>query len=142
MTTSKQKKTLPLRKRRNDSPEENLRRIAALKRKAAEIAEQISERQDQLMSQMEELGVDSVDFKDDESDAHITGTIVRGTIVTMDEPALKKKLGATVWNKISTAMLDKKKLDVAIQNGSVSETDVAASAVIKAKKPYIKVSIK
>ena len=140
--TTKPKKSLPLRKRRNNSPEENLRRIAALKRKQAELAEQVSQRQDELMMQMEEMGVESVDFKDEETDAHITGTIVRGTIVTMDEPALKKKLGATVWNKISTAMLDKKKLDVAIQNGSVSETDVAASAVIKAKKPYIKVSIK
>jgi len=135
-------KKLPLRKRRNNTPEENLRRIAALKRKQSQIAEQIDKRQAELLEQMDAAEITKLEYRDEDEDVLITGTLVRGETVTMDETALKKKVGASVWNKISTSMLDRKKLDVAIQAGDVSETDVAASAVIKQRKPFVKVTLK
>lgn len=139
MTT---KKNLTIRKRRSSAPEENLRRIAALRKKQAEINEQIKTRQDELLAQLEEREMEKITYKDEEDGVTITGTVVRSSTVTTDDEALKKKVGAQVWKKITTLTLDKKKLEVAIQAGDVADVDVAAASTITQRTPYVKVTVK
>lgn len=144
MSTAPEKKTkkVTMRKRRSDSPEENLRRIAALRKRQDEIGAQIKERQDELLKQLESSELDKLIFKDEEDGVTITGTVVRSETVSMDEEALKKKVGASTWKKITSLVLDKKKLDIAMSSGDVSLTDVAAVSTTTPRSPYIRITVK
>lgn len=78
-----------------------------------------------------------------EGDIHeIKATVVAGTRIITDEPALKKKLGARVWDRVTTKKLDKAKLEDAIATGEVDATVVAACSEEIPNKVYIRPTIK
>lgn len=136
------KKGLTRKWRSAGTPEENLRRIATLRRREAEIKEKIKQHQQDLIAQLEEQNAEQLVFHDEDNGVTITGTLVRSSTVNLDDEALKKKVGANIWRKISTLSLDRKKLEVALQAGDVSDVDVAASSTITPKAPFVKVTVK
>lgn len=73
-------------------------------------------------------------------DGTITATVVRGERVIISEESLKKKIGATLWGKVTKQVLDKEKLEAHVATGAISATDVAACSETKENKPYVKVS--
>lgn len=72
----------------------------------------------------------------------VTSTIVQGETMSIDEGALKKALGTSLWTKISTRFLDRKKLDAAVASGEVDSTVVAKHTEFVPKAPYPLVSRK
>lgn len=118
-----------------------LKEIAELKSEIATLEADMRAKQTRLMADMQKAEVENLETTDDEGHV-ITGVIVQATTVITDEGALAKRLGAQVWNKITTRVLDKTKLADAIKNDVVSEVDVAAASTIKPKAPYIKVTRK
>lgn len=72
----------------------------------------------------------------------ITGTLVAGSSLIYDEDALKKKVGATIWRKISSTVMDKTKLGEALKRGDVDDVTLASVATEKPITPYVKVSKK
>lgn len=68
----------------------------------------------------------------------VTGTLVAGTRVTLDEEALKKSLGATKWRKVVKTVLDKAKLEAQVAVGNIDQNVVAAASTLMDIKPYIK----
>lgn len=69
-------------------------------------------------------------------------TLVEGTSVVLDEGKLKKRIGAALWNKITTRSLDKKKLEAFIASGEIKSTDVAACSDLIPKTPFTKITKK
>ena len=72
----------------------------------------------------------------------VQAALVAGSSVVLDEDKLKNRLGAALWNKITTRALDRKKLDAFIASGEVKVTDVAACSDERPKSPYIKITQK
>lgn len=69
-------------------------------------------------------------------------TYVEGESVVLDEAKLKKRLGATLWNKITTRSLDKKKLDAFIKSGEIATSDVAACSDLIPRTPHTRITKK
>lgn len=72
----------------------------------------------------------------------ITATIVAGERIITDEPALKKRLGASMWDRVTVKKLDKTKLEDAIAQGEVDATVVAACCEAIPNKVFIRPTIK
>lgn len=70
----------------------------------------------------------------------VRATLMKQSEYRFDEPGLKKALGARVWNKLTVAKLDKKKLEAAMANGDVDPVVVAAYAAEKESAPYIRLT--
>jgi len=69
-------------------------------------------------------------------------SFVAGESVVLDEAKLKKRLGATLWNRITTRVLDRNKLEAFIKSGEIATSDVAACSDLIPKTPFVKVSKK
>lgn len=72
----------------------------------------------------------------------VKGTSGRATLsakrtTEYNEPSLQKRLGASLWNKITTRVLDKKKLLAYIASGEVDGAVVAACSSETTGKPYV-----
>lgn len=72
----------------------------------------------------------------------VTGTLVEPTSLIFDEEKLKKKVGASTWNKITRRVLDRSLLEEAVARGLVSPATVASCASEEPKNPYIRVTEK
>jgi hypothetical protein len=72
----------------------------------------------------------------------VMGTLVESEVEEIDQERLKKALGATTWNKLTTASLDKKKLQDAMARGVVDPNVVAQCSSPVKRKPYVKITEK
>ena len=73
-----------------------------------------------------------------EGDKKFTVTFVQSHTVTFDEAKLKKALGAPAYNKLTTAHLDRKKLEGAVDLGQVDPVVVAQCSTEKTSTPYLR----
>ncbi|QZE10844.1 hypothetical protein SEA_CHISANAKITSUNE_78 [Gordonia phage ChisanaKitsune] len=117
-------------------------RISDLRKRADDLKAVIDQEQEELLSAMEESGISSAQATDPATGDVVQATVVKGEIVTTDDTKLKKRVGAAVWNKISTRTLDKSLLDSAIKSGVVSDVDVATASTVRQRKPFIKITRK
>ncbi|QGJ92971.1 hypothetical protein SEA_KABOCHA_82 [Gordonia phage Kabocha] len=117
-------------------------RISDLRKRADDLKAVIDQEQAELLAAMEESGLNSAQTTDPATGDVVQATVVKGEIVTTDDTKLKKRVGATVWNKITTRTLDKGLLDSAIKAGTVSDVDLAASSTVRQRKPFIKITRK
>lgn len=72
----------------------------------------------------------------------IQGTVVAPIRVTIDAEQIKAALDTRQWNKVSTRVLDKEKLEAAVVQGTVPAEVVAKCSEETPTKPYVKVSTK
>lgn len=67
-------------------------------------------------------------------------TKVQGKSLVIDEKKLRKRVGAAMWNRITTRTLDRKKLDAYVASGEVNTTVLAECSHEVDKTPYVKVT--
>lgn len=67
-------------------------------------------------------------------------TVVINERLVIDSDALKKGLGARIWNKFTVRKLDRAKLEAAVLEGSVDPVLVARHSSVKRDTPYIRIS--
>lgn len=67
-------------------------------------------------------------------------TVVRRDLTKIDEPKLKKILGATLWRKASKSVVDRNKLESLISTGEISVDQVASASQLVPAKPYVRVT--
>lgn len=96
--------------------------------------------QELLVQRMKEEGRWTVSAQDGYE--KITGTLVEATRIVIDEPRLKKKVGAAMWDKITKKALDKEKLAAAIVVGDVDPNVVAEVSEEVPNSPYVRVARK
>lgn len=151
------KKSIPRKKRstRPSAPRQQVReeteggdienrvvRISDLRKRAEDLKAVIDQEQSDLLDDMEEAGLDKVQATDPASGDVIQATVVKGEIVTTDDTKLKKRVGATIWNKITSRTLDKSLLEAAIKAGDVSDVDVASASTVRPRRPFVKITRK
>lgn len=136
------KKRVTARTVKPKNAEDRLIQIAALRKRAAAIKAKIDEQQAVLLEEMEALELTTLTVHSEIDDVDITGTRVQASSVVIDETKLQKKVGASIWNKITRKQLDKKLLESAVQSGAVKETDLADASTVTPNKPFVKVTVK
>lgn len=109
-----------------------------LKREREEIDEQIKEVQQEIISELDRIQEKTIVVEIDER--KVKATKVEGVRTTIDENSLKKSLGEKLWMKVSSRVLDKKKLEAHIASGEVDPIVVAESSTEKANAPYVKLT--
>lgn len=104
------------------------------KRQAKALSEAIAEDQAAILDMMGgEVGAEhKVDG--------LKAKIVQATSIVVDEQALRKRVGAAMWNKITTRILDRKKLDAYLATGELKPTTIAAVSTEKENAPYVKIT--
>lgn len=70
----------------------------------------------------------------------VKATLVERSLTRYDERGLAKALGAPVWNKVTKRVLDKPKLEDAVDKGEVDINVVAQHATVVPSKPHIRFS--
>lgn len=123
-----------------DELDEALVRFSELKEQAAHISDQVKVTQSEILELMAKRKIKQhvvrIGFK------RVSGTIVAGTRVVIDEVGLKKRLGADLWNKVTTRSLDRKKLDAYLASGEVDVNEVAAVSEEVENAPYLRITVK
>lgn len=76
----------------------------------------------------------------DHEGTRITGTLVEGSTIELDEVRLKKAIGAPTWNKVTKRVIDKTKLEDAMADGTVDPNVVAQCSNEVPRKPYVRVT--
>lgn len=117
-----------------------LRRLRDLKKTLKEAEEQrVGRNKDgievQLASLMQEWGITTASVEVD--GIQITGTLVAGSTMAIDEDRLKRALGATKWQSVTSRVLDKAKLEDAIARNLIDATVVAQCSVETPRRPYV-----
>ena len=100
-----------------------------------EAAERLAEVGQKLQDLMEQKALSS----------HKTRTGAKVTVVerrneSLNEETLRKRIGAQMWNKITTRVLDKHKLDAFIKSGEVNLRDVAMATTVGDTTTYLRVT--
>lgn len=109
-----------------------------LKRERDEIDEQIKEVQADIIAELDRIQEKTIVVEIDSR--KVKATKVEGVRTTIDENSLKRSLGEKLWMKVSTRVLDKKKLEAHIASGEVDPIVVAEASTEKANAPYIKLT--
>ena len=95
--------------------------------------------QSQIIDHLDSSEIKSLTVEDPDG-RQIKVTKVQGIRTIIDEGSLKSKLGAKMWNKVSTQVLDKKKLEAHIATGDIDPLLVADCSTEQTNKPYVKLT--
>ena len=113
-------------------------RLEQLKHDKLEIDGQIRELQTDIIDTLDRAEQKSISVELD--GRTIKATKVQGVKTTIDENSLKRSLGEKLWMKVSTRMLDKKKLEAFIATGEVDPMVVAECSTESGNAPYVKIT--
>jgi hypothetical protein len=116
-------------------------RIADLRKKAADIKEEIDLTQDRITKAMELGSLKSYKVTDESGHTH-TATYTQSTSRTIDEEKLKRKVGPSIWRRITTLSLDRKKAETLVASGDIDPVDYADCIIEKPSAPFVKVTTK
>ena len=97
-------------------------------------AERMTAAADVALTELDRLGVKSHTTDDAKA------TMVIAQVHSIDEDRLKKRLGAAMWRKVTTAVLDRNKLDAFVKAGEIAASDVAAVTTTKDRAPSLRVT--
>ena len=128
-----------IRIERNDELTTAIADANRLKAEKAAAEERYKEAEARLIKLMEAEGVRS-------STKEIEGVSIRATLVerervTIDEPSLRKALGARLFNKLTVRKLDQGLLKQAIVDEQVDPVVVSQHSVITRDRAYVRLSM-
>ena len=110
-----------------------VRQRLEIRKKMVELGEEIDVINGALIMNMKKAKITKLEFPRLPS-----VTLVEGKKTVLDEDRLKKSLGATVFNKLCTLMLDKKKLEASVTLGEVPANVVAECTNLVDIAPYLR----
>lgn len=118
-----------------ESIDNMIENYAYLRKQRGELDDQMRDISNELVVQLRRH-----EIKNRKTSSGYKVTLVERANTTLNENTLRKRLGAQMWNKVTTRVLDKRKLDAFIKSGEVSSSDVAMSMVESEPTHYIKVT--
>lgn len=113
-------------------------RLQELKQERDAIDAEIKEMQQEVIDALDELNEKSISV--DIEGRQVKATKVEPVRTTIDEASLKRALGEKSWMKVSTRILDKKKLEAFIATGEIDAMVVAECTTENPSSPYIKIT--
>jgi hypothetical protein len=145
------KKTPPKRrpltkaKKKTVTPRLNVAKVHALAEELAGVRNEVSllndkakELQADILAEMDRAKMKSHAWTDANNQKRSISRI-QSTTTIIDEPRLKKRLGAGLWNKITNRTLDKHKLDAYIKSGDIDVKIIAECSEDRTASPFVKV---
>lgn len=126
-----------IKRRRSVTPiAEHVAKWHDLKDQSDAVASALAAEKDIIIAHMERNGRKNltVDFEG----KSYSVTKIQATSVRIDEAKLQKGLGAKLWEKVTTRVLDKKKLEAYMASGEVDATVVAKCSEDHENAPYLK----
>lgn len=108
--------------------------LAELKALADAALLRFEEQQERVVKLLEQQGRKSA------TNGSVRARLVIGSSTRYDERGLAKALGAPVWNKVTKKVLDKGKLEDAVDKGDIDLNVVAQYATVTPNKPYIRLT--
>jgi len=112
--------------------------LEQLKQDKAEVDGQIKDLQAEIIDLLDRA--EEKTFVVDLDGRQVKATKVQGVKTVIDESSLKRSLGEKLWMKVSTRVLDKKKLEAFIAAGEVDPMTVAECSTENEIAPYVKLS--
>lgn len=109
-----------------------------MRQQAKTLADDIEDVQEKALKEMESLGVTKRIVKTKDG-RRLNASGQQSKTYALDEPRLKKRVGAKLWNKISTRRFDKRKGAAFIASGELTEAIVAECTTENPGKKFIKV---
>ncbi|CAB4195084.1 hypothetical protein UFOVP1279_32 [uncultured Caudovirales phage] len=113
-------------------------KLVAAKEVKAEAEAAVDALQIAVMDLFKEYGLDA---SHDPFTGH-SATLVTPSSIVVNEPKLKRKIGAKVYNKLCVLKFDKDKLNKALADGTVHIGDVAECSEEVDRKAYIRITKK
>jgi hypothetical protein len=113
-------------------------RLQELKQERDAIDAEIKAMQQEVIDALDDLNEKSISV--DIEGRQVKATKVEPVRTTIDENSLKRALGEKAWMKVSTRILDKKKLEAYIATGEVDAMVVAECTTENPSSPYIKIT--
>jgi hypothetical protein len=118
--------------------EEKMHSLYELKISMEEAGKEAKVLQEEIIKDLSAANRRSYSFIDPRTGHKIGFTIVQNEPLVIDEAALAKKVGAAMWKKITTRVLDRKKMDAYIASGEISATTVSNVSTTKQSAPYLR----
>ena len=116
----------------------SLQELVDLKKKHAEIANEIADIEGILMAQMVSRQQKTMSETDGGKKYSVTYVQARTTVI--NELSLRKAMGAANFDKYTTKKLDRRKLEAAMEEGKVDPVVVSMHAEEKLSRPFLKFS--
>lgn len=116
--------------------QDSLIELARIKEQIEDLSEEKREVEEVIVASLKATGQKSVSA----NGGDLKGTLVEGSVITIDDEGLKKRLTAAQWKKVTKQVLDKERLEAEITVGNIDANEVAAVSTEKDRKPYIRVS--
>ena len=116
--------------------EEALRHYREVRIKADEAAHAKAEAETALIELLEANQQKTASYR--EGDKVVRATYVRSETVQVDEPGLRKALGARRFDRYTVRKLDKHKLEEGMARGEVDPTTVSQYSEIKRSRPFVR----
>jgi len=121
------------------SEQEDLLRLATIKAAIKSLGEEQDAIEARLVKSIQDKGRRSLTVQVEDG-PRVRGTVVAGTRMVLHEDKLRQQLDAKQWEKVSTRVLDKEKLEAAVVQNIVDAQVVAAASEEFPNKPYIRVT--
>ena len=118
--------------------QEKIELLESLKFDKDAIESQIKGVQSEIMDALDEMNAKTYAVEYDNRTIKVTK--VQSVRTTIDESSLKRVLGEKLWMKVSTRILDKKKLEAFVASGEVDPMTVAECSTESESAPYIKLT--
>lgn len=112
--------------------------LESLKQDKADVDAQIKELQSDIIDILDRAEQKSIAV--DIDGRTVKATKVQSVKTLIDENSLKRSLGEKLWMKVSTRVLDKKKLEAFIATGEVDPMVVAECSTESDNAPYVKIT--
>lgn len=109
-------------------------RYEELKSQAAQLEKEYKAIQREILAEMKERGVESIDF----GPGRVTRTAAKKITISVD--VLRELLPTRVFNQVTTRQVDKTQLAAAVQAGTIEASVVAEASEETENAPYIRIS--
>lgn len=103
------------------------------------IDDEVKTAQEELVGIMQHDGNKTATVPNLAGSGDLSITLVEGSTMLLDEQKLKTALGAQMWSKVTSRVLDRKKLDAYVASGDINPLVIARASTEKPKTPFVKV---
>lgn len=132
-------------KRLTDQAQESLKgdllKLSDLKSDIASLQDEAAAIADRITDAMSTFEIKTLKATDREGHTH-TATWVQSKTPIIDQNLLKTKLGSVLWAKVTTKVLDSKKLAAFVASNEIDANVVAECTEDKLSKPHVRITKK
>lgn len=118
---------------------EQVEKLHDLRNQQKQLADDIQTTQKTVLTQMKDAGENAVNVISPKG-LRYRATVVQPESLIIDEAALKKAVGASIWKRMTSTIFDRKKLEKLIASGEVTAETLASVSSTKKGTAHVRVT--